>query len=171
VPSKYKKKKKKKKFENGLFLREKDGTNLRLQRFLLTSFVSQLDALRLKGQFSRIDFQRNPQGIRDGNGILEFATQIPKLARDIYYRDEIGNISTSIIQHHADHIQLNLKPRFPLFGGWNTTWYTGYNVPLDGYLRKSSGDKYILKVPVYSPIKETTYEDVEIRIVLPEGAK
>lgn len=127
---------------------------------------------RLKGQFSRIDFQRNPIGIRDGNGILEFATEIPKLARDIYYRDEIGNISTSSIQHMSDHIRFSLKPRFPLFGGWNTTWYTGYNVPLDGYLRKlSSGDKYILKVPVFVPIKETTYEDVEVRIVLPEGAK
>ncbi|KAG0044658.1 proteasome regulatory particle base subunit [Gryganskiella cystojenkinii] len=145
------------------------GNNLAVEEHI--NFVNK--GAQLKGQFSRIDFQRNPHGIREGNGILEFATQIPKLARDIYYRDEIGNISTSTLQHHSDHIQFNLKPRFPLFGGWNTTWYTGYNVPLDGYLRKSAkgGDKYILKVPVFAPIKDTTYEEVEIRIVLPEGAK
>lgn len=111
-------------------------------------------------------------GIREGNGALGFQTKIPKLARDIYYRDEIGNISTSAIAHQPDHIQLMLKPRFPLFGGWNTTWYIGYNTPLDGYLRKIAGtDKYILKVPAISPMPDTTYEDVEIRVVLPEGAK
>jgi oligosaccharyltransferase complex subunit alpha (ribophorin I) len=111
-------------------------------------------------------------GIRDGNGALGFQTKLPKLARDIYYRDEIGNISTSAIAHQPDYIQLMLKPRFPLFGGWNTTWYIGYNTPLDGYLRKIAGtDKHILKVPAISPMPDTTYEDVEIRVVLPEGAK
>ncbi|KAF9539620.1 proteasome regulatory particle base subunit [Mortierella hygrophila] len=144
------------------------GNNLAVEEHY--NFVNR--GAELKGQFSRIDYQRNPMGVREGNGALGFQTMIPKLARDIYYRDEIGNISTSVIAHHPDHIQLMLKPRFPLFGGWNTTWYIGYNTPLDGYLRKIAGtDKHILKVPVISPMPDTTYEDVEIRIVLPEGAK
>lgn len=144
------------------------GNNLAVEEHY--NFVNH--GAELKGQFSRIDYQRNPLGIREGNGVLGFQTKIPKLARDIYYRDEIGNISTSAIVHQPDHVQLMLKPRFPLFGGWNTTWYIGYNTPLDGYLRRVSGtDKYILKVPVISTMQDTTYEDVEIRIVLPEGAK
>ncbi|KAG0201221.1 proteasome regulatory particle base subunit [Mortierella sp. GBA30] len=126
----------------------------------------------LKGQFSRIDYQRNPMGIREGNAVLGFQTQVPKLARDIYYRDEIGNISTSALTAQPDHTLLTLKPRFPLFGGWKTTWYIGYNAPLDSYLRQvPNSDRYVLKVPVYVPMKETSYENVDIRVVLPEGAK
>lgn len=126
----------------------------------------------MKGQFSRIDYQRNPLGIRDGNAVLGFITQMPKLASDIYYRDEIGNISTSVIVHQPDHVQLHMKPRFPLFGGWNTTWYLGYNAPLDGYVHNvPKSDKYILKVPVFAPMKDTSYEEVEIRVVLPEGSR
>ncbi|KAF9926629.1 proteasome regulatory particle base subunit [Linnemannia zychae] len=144
------------------------GNNLAVEEHY--SFVNR--GAELKGQFSRIDYQRNPMGIREGNGLLAFQTKIPKLARDIYYRDEIGNISTSAIAHQSDHIQLMLKPRFPLFGGWNTTWYIGYNSPLNEYLHTIAGtNKHILKVPVFSPMSETTYEDVEIRVVLPEGAK
>jgi oligosaccharyltransferase complex subunit alpha (ribophorin I) len=67
---------------------------------------------------------------------------------------------------------MTIVPRFPIFGGWKTTWYTGYNVPLDGYLRRiANTEKYILKVPVIVPLKEASYEDIEVRVVLPEGAK
>ncbi|KAG0019695.1 proteasome regulatory particle base subunit [Podila clonocystis] len=144
------------------------GNNLAVEEHY--SFVN--NGAQLKGQFSRIDYQRNPMAIRDGNGILGFVTQIPKLASEIYYRDEIGNISTSAIVHQSDHVQLHMKPRFPLFGGWNTTWYIGYNAPLDGYVHNvPKSDKYILKVPVFAPMKDTTYEQVEIRVVLPEGSQ
>ncbi|KAF9108003.1 dolichyl-diphosphooligosaccharide--protein glycosyltransferase subunit 1 [Mortierella sp. AM989] len=143
------------------------GNNLAVEEHY--NFVNR--GAQLKGQFSRIDYQLNPMAAREGNGILSLMTQVPKLARDIYYRDEIGNISTSILMEQPDHILMTLKPRFPIFGGWNTTWYTGYNVPLDGYLRVTSTGKYILKVPVYVPLKFTTYDEIEIRIVLPEGAR
>ncbi|KAF9580756.1 proteasome regulatory particle base subunit [Lunasporangiospora selenospora] len=127
----------------------------------------------LKGQFSRVDYQKNPAGIRDGNGILGLQTRLPKQAAEIYYRDEIGNISTSALVHQPKEVLLNLKPRFPIFGGWNTTFYIGYNVPLKNYLRQvaNANNKYVLKVPFVVPMMETTYEDVLVRVVLPEGSK
>ncbi|KAF9427461.1 dolichyl-diphosphooligosaccharide--protein glycosyltransferase subunit 1 [Podila epigama] len=145
------------------------GSNLAVEEHY--NFVN--SGATLKGQFSRIDYQRNPTTVRDGNAVLGFAVKIPKLASEIYYRDEIGNISTSAIVHQPDHVQLQLKPRFPIFGGWNTTWYLGYNTPLDTYVHKvaSASEKYILKVPVYSPMKDTYYDHVEIRVVLPEGSR
>ncbi|KAI1306964.1 proteasome regulatory particle base subunit [Mortierella claussenii] len=144
------------------------GNNLAVEEHY--NFVNK--GAELKGQFSRLDFQRNPMAIREGNVIIALLTQIPKLARDIYYRDEIGNISTSILTEQPDRILFTLKPRFPIFGGWNTTWYTGYNVPLSEYLRRvPSTDRYILKVPVFVPMKLTSYDDIDIRVVLPEGAK
>ena len=54
---------------------------------------------------------------------------MPASAKDVYYRDEIGNISTSNLLEHHDHVELELRPRFPLFGGWKTHYLIGYNLP------------------------------------------
>ncbi|KAG0319623.1 proteasome regulatory particle base subunit [Dissophora globulifera] len=144
------------------------GDNLAVEEHY--NFVNR--GAELKGHFSRVDYQRNPMGIREGNGILALQTQVPKTAQDIYYRDEIGNISTSILIQQPNHILFTLQPRFPIFGGWNTTFYLGYNTPLSQYLRRIPGtDRVVLKVPFFVPMKDTSYDDVEIRIVLPEGAK
>ncbi|KAF9433630.1 dolichyl-diphosphooligosaccharide--protein glycosyltransferase subunit 1 [Entomortierella beljakovae] len=143
------------------------GSNLAVEEHY--NFVNK--GAELKGQYSRINAQLNPMGARESNSISGLMTQLPKLATDIYYRDEIGNISTSVLISQPDSIILNLKPRFPIFGGWNTTWYIGYNAPLDGYLRTTKSGKYILKVPVFVPFKLATYDDIEVRVVLPEGAK
>ena len=59
---------------------------------------------------------------------------LPASARDVYYRDEIGNISTSNMLSLEDSVEVELRPRFPLFGGWQTRYYTGYNVPAYEYL-------------------------------------
>ncbi len=64
-------------------------------------------------------------------------TLLPAAARDIYYRDEIGNISTSHLREMDDSVELELRPRFPLFGGWKTHYYIGYNVPSYQYLYNS----------------------------------
>ena len=64
-------------------------------------------------------------------------TILPASARDVYYRDEIGNISTSNLREIEDSVELELKPRFPLFGGWKTHYLMGYNVPSYQYLYNS----------------------------------
>jgi hypothetical protein len=61
-------------------------------------------------------------------------TILPASARDVYYRDEIGNISTSNLRDLDDSMELELRPRFPLFGGWKTHYVMGYNVPSYQYL-------------------------------------
>lgn len=58
-----------------------------------------------------------------------FKTVLPASAKDVYYRDEIGNISTSHMRMQEDSVELDLKPRFPLFGGWKTHYTLGYNIP------------------------------------------
>ena len=64
-------------------------------------------------------------------------TVLPPSAKDVYYRDEIGNISTSHMHETDDGIELELRPRFPLFGGWKTNYYIGYNIPSYQYLYHS----------------------------------
>lgn len=65
---------------------------------------------------------------------IPFQTVLPAAATDVYYRDEIGNISTSHMRVLSDSVELDLRPRFPLFGGWKTHYVLGYNVPSYEYL-------------------------------------
>lgn len=61
-------------------------------------------------------------------------TILPASAQDVYYRDEIGNISTSHLQVLDDSVEVEVRPRFPLFGGWKTHYVIGYNLPSYEYL-------------------------------------
>lgn len=62
---------------------------------------------------------------------------MPAAATDIYYRDEIGNISTSHLRVLEDAVEVDIRPRFPLFGGWKTHYLLGYNLPSYEYLFNS----------------------------------
>jgi len=123
---------------------------------------------RLKGSFSRFDYQREPNsGI---NSIKAFKTILPAAARDVYYRDDIGNISTSNMWTKHDSVELILRPRFPLFGGWKTRYVIGYNVPSYEYLF-SEGSDYTLKMRLLDHIYDTMIVDELVtKIILPEGA-
>ncbi|KAK3923287.1 Dolichyl-diphosphooligosaccharide--protein glycosyltransferase subunit 1 [Frankliniella fusca] len=121
----------------------------------------------LKGSFSRYEYQRE-----SGSGlssVKNFKTILPASATDAYYRDDIGNISTSNMRVLSDAVELNLRPRFPLFGGWKTHYVVGYNVPSYEYLY-NSGDQYILKIRFIDHIfDDMIVDDAVTRIILPEG--
>ncbi|ELT91404.1 hypothetical protein CAPTEDRAFT_159283 [Capitella teleta] len=122
---------------------------------------------QLKGPFSRYDYQRSQDGL---SAVKSFKTILPSSARDVYYRDEIGNISTSNLRDLDDSMELELKPRFPLFGGWKTHYVMGYNVPSYQYLY-NSGDQYVLKMRFIDHIYDDQVVDsAHVRIMLPEGA-
>lgn len=126
-------------------------------------------SLRLKGQFSRLEFQQSVYAHPQTNVLKSLVFTLPTGARDPYYRDEVGNVSTSNFRTNARKSTLELRPRYPLFGGWNYTWYHGYNVPLQNFL-KTKGEKYILNVPFLETIKNATVDKAIVKVVLPEGA-
>lgn len=66
-------------------------------------------------------------------------TILPAAAQDVYYRDEIGNISTSHLLILDDSVEMEIRPRFPLFGGWKTHYIIGYNLPSYEYLYNLGG--------------------------------
>lgn len=122
---------------------------------------------KLKGSFSRFDYQREPNsGI---NSIKNFKTILPAAARDVYYRDDIGNISTSNMYVRHDSVELTLRPRFPLFGGWKTRYVIGYNLPSYEYLF-TEGSAYVLKMRLLDHIFDSlVVDDLTVKIILPEG--
>ena len=64
----------------------------------------------LKGPFSRYDYQRSPNsGL---SSVKSYTTVLPASATDVYYRDEIGNISTSHLRSEEDFTEVIIRPRF-----------------------------------------------------------
>lgn len=123
----------------------------------------------LKGSFSRYDYARETKSGQAS--IQSFDTVLPAAASDIYYRDEIGNISTSHTRIKKDSVELNLRPRFPLFGGWKTRYIVGYNVPSYEYLFHS-GDKYVLEMRLLDHVfDDMVVDELVVKIILPEGSK
>jgi oligosaccharyltransferase complex subunit alpha (ribophorin I) len=123
---------------------------------------------KLKGSFSRFDYQRETNsGI---NSIKAFKTLLPAAARDVYYRDDIGNISTSSMVLKMDAVELTLRPRFPLFGGWKTRYVIGYNLPSYEYLF-NEGSQHVLKMRLLDHLFDTmVVDDLTVKIILPEGS-
>ncbi|XP_054717995.1 dolichyl-diphosphooligosaccharide--protein glycosyltransferase subunit 1-like [Uloborus diversus] len=123
---------------------------------------------QLKGPFSRYEFQRDQSGIAS---VKSFKTVLPASASDVYYRDEIGNISTSHLRMLDDSTEVELRPRFPLFGGWKTHYVLGYYVPTYEYLY-NSGDLYVLKMRFVDHVfDDSVIDDATVRVILPEGSK
>ncbi|KAK9510254.1 hypothetical protein O3M35_005077 [Rhynocoris fuscipes] len=123
----------------------------------------------LKGPFSRYDFQR--EGHSGLSSVKSFKTVLPASATDAYYRDEIGNISTSHMRVMSDSVELDLRPRFPLFGGWKTHYVLGYNVPSYEYLYHS-GDQYKLKMRILDHVfDDMVVDELITKIILPEGSE
>ncbi|CAG8533365.1 13020_t:CDS:2 [Ambispora leptoticha] len=131
------------------------------------------DGARLKGQFSRLEYQQTTMyGHHDTIMTRDLQLLLPPRASDVYYRDEVGNVSTSTFRNERDRSVFDFKPRYPLYGGWNYTWNHGYNVPLSDFVRyHSKSGRYILNVPFLSAFTQTVYDKVQVRVMLPEGAK
>ncbi|XP_041946046.1 dolichyl-diphosphooligosaccharide--protein glycosyltransferase subunit 1 [Alosa sapidissima] len=123
----------------------------------------------LKGPFSRYDYQRqSDSGI---SSVKSFKTILPASAQDVYYRDEIGNISTSHLQVLEDSVEVEVRPRFPLFGGWKTHYMIGYNLPSYEYLY-TLGDQYALKMRLVDHVYDDQVIDLlTVKLILPEGAR
>lgn len=125
---------------------------------------------KLKGPFSRFDYMRKQGGQASVKAIK---TELPPTAVDVYYRDEIGNISTSNLRKPSkknDYAELEIRPRFPLFGGWKTHYTVGYNVPTYQYLF-NKGNDYTLKMKLIDHIYDDQFiEEATVRIILPEFA-
>lgn len=123
----------------------------------------------LKGSFSRYEYARESKSGQAS--IQSFDTILPAAASDIYYRDEIGNISTSHTRIKKDSVELNLRPRFPLFGGWKTRYTIGYSVPSYEYLFHS-GNEYTLEMRLLDHIfDDMIVDEIVLKIILPEGAR
>eukprot|EP01038_Epipyxis_sp_PR26KG_P014596 gene14596-19602_t len=120
----------------------------------------------LKGGFSRFDYQARRSA--QSPSFRNLIAVLPGQANNIYYRDQIGNISTSDIRIDDGDIELDIQTRFPIFGGWQTQFYLGYSIPtkIALYLEEN---RYNLKFDFFTPFENVWVDEMEIKVILPEG--
>lgn len=122
-----------------------------------------------KGEFSRLDYQTRPY-LRGASAFRRLVAKLPPRAHSVYYRDEIGNISTSSLWGDSKKTELEIEPRYPMFGGWKTAFTIGYGLPLRDYLFGSEGKRF-LNITFGAPINQLVIDTLFVKVVLPEGSK
>ncbi|GMM37899.1 dolichyl-diphosphooligosaccharide--protein glycotransferase subunit [Saccharomycopsis crataegensis] len=124
---------------------------------------------KLKDGFSRLQWMQSKYTYTPGPYGLAFNMDLPNGFREAYFTDLVGNVSTSkIVKNH-----LVLKPRYPLFGGWNYNFTIGWSNDLANFVKRSSdhNEKYIAKVPLLNGHADMSYHNVEFSFYLPENAE
>eukprot|EP00903_Cladosiphon_okamuranus_P016026 g14798.t1 len=124
---------------------------------------------KLKGGFSRMDYMASKHADTPNPSFRKLDATLPSGASDIYYRDNIGNVSTSTVRYTLGGVELSLQSRFPMYGGWKNAWYQGYNLPTEAGLRHS-GSHFTLEMPFGPPFSAVWVEDLTVKVILPEGA-
>lgn len=127
---------------------------------------------RLKEQFSRLQYARSNYASPPTHAVTKLTIPLKNGARDPYYTDIIGNVSTSRFRPARGIADSHLEviPRYPVYGGWNYTFRLGWNVDLERVERTSNSER-VLKVPFLEGPEDIQYEKFDINVILPEGAR
>ena len=146
------------------------GGNLATEeRYWLTNRGAELSS-----QFSRWQWQMSQHYPTPSSALKELSIPLKVGSADAYFTDDIGNVSTSRFRSNFREAKLEIKPRYPVFGGWNYSFKIGWNNQLKNFLRKvQGGNGYVLQVPFLEGPKMgegVSYDKVELRFILPEGA-
>ncbi|KAK5946804.1 dolichyl-diphosphooligosaccharide--protein glycosyltransferase subunit 1 [Knufia obscura] len=136
------------------------------------------DGATLKDNFNRVTWAtQNFYQQAPTSALKELKVPLKAGSADAYFVDDIGNVSTSRFRpSEVRDASLELKPRYPVFGGWKYSFKIGWNNALSSFVRKlkTPSDTYVLAVPFVEGPKMPEgiqYERMEFRIVLPEGSK
>jgi len=92
---------------------------------------------------------------------------------DPYFVDVVGNVSTSRFRSNKLEALLEIKPRYPIFGGWKYPFTIGWNSDAKNFVRTVDAGKYVVNVPFLEGPKQpegVEYGQVNLQILLPEGA-
>lgn len=135
--------------------------------YVTESYELRHDGAKLKGSFSRLDFQARPG--ENGAARLLFS-RLPPRARSVYYRDEIGNISTSRFIVEPFQMSVELEPRYPLVGGWSIAFTLGYSVPLEDVVFRAADGRRALNMTFGCQLADVVAEELVVKVILPEGS-
>ncbi|OAQ84107.1 oligosaccharyltransferase alpha subunit [Purpureocillium lilacinum] len=127
----------------------------------------------LSSPFNRVKWAQSQYFNPASTALKEMRFPLQVGSVDPYFTDAIGNVSTSRFRSNKREALLELKPRYPIFGGWKYPFTIGWNSNTANLLRKTASGGYVLKVPFMEGPKQAEgveYEQINVRVLLPEGA-
>lgn len=154
----------------------------------------------LKGHFSRVQHQQTTfYSQNPGPSTLWWLPiQLPPGIQSPYFCDLNGNVSTSHFRPTPSVPQtenpflntkvldglksgsralvskfslLEIRPRYPVLGGWNYSFTLGWDAPLrDWAVYDRKAGKHVVAIPFLNTIKDVAVDSAECKIILPEGA-
>ncbi|KAI8832687.1 Ribophorin I-domain-containing protein [Chytridium lagenaria] len=105
--------------------------------------------------FSRVDYQFTAHRHQQTNVVKEVRIHLPGNISNVYYRDDIGNVSTSNLRKGKQNSLLHIRLVNPLYGGWKSRLRT---------------DVSTFSVPFIGSIKNVSIETATLSVALPDGA-
>lgn len=123
---------------------------------------------------------QNAQRRLSAHIIAGLGLHLPAGITNVYYYDVIGNISTSALrpapsksrQSLANKFTLfEMRPRYPIMGGWNFSFTMGWDSPLaDSAVYEKKTGQYVVAVPIMTNFPGAVVRNADVTIILPEGA-
>jgi oligosaccharyltransferase complex subunit alpha (ribophorin I) len=128
----------------------------------------------LSSLFNRVKWQQSQYYQPTTFALKELKFPLRVGSVDPYYTDVIGNVSTSRFRSSKREALLEIKPRYPVFGGWKYPFTIGWNSDAKNFLRRTAAGGFVLNVPFLEGPRQAEgveYEQVQVRVILPEGAE
>jgi hypothetical protein len=100
-----------------------------------------------------------------------FRAALPPPARWLYFKDEIGNVSTSNVRYGAKKVEAILRPRYPLMGGWRARFVFGHSLPLQSVAERTKDGRVRVSIPFGPSVEDVVADALSTTVVLPEGAR
>ncbi|KAJ3215614.1 hypothetical protein HDU67_000212 [Dinochytrium kinnereticum] len=104
-------------------------------------------ALLRDSAFSRVDYQFSSFRHTSTNVVKELKIHLPGNISNVYFRDDIGNVSTSNLRRGKIGSLLHIRPRYPL-----------------------ESQAYQLEIPFIGSMKNVSIETATLSVALPDGA-
>ncbi|KXS17382.1 hypothetical protein M427DRAFT_110488 [Gonapodya prolifera JEL478] len=128
------------------------------------------DGAELVQPFSRTDLLIQGRYATPPTMIQHLRFDLPAGAFNGEYRDFDGNVSTSHFSSGRSGATLELRPRYPMFGGWKYQFWFAYDVPLSKSVGIGKDGRYVWKGPVMRGLQNVPVDRLEVEVVLPEGS-
>ena len=123
---------------------------------------------QLVGEFGRVDYNlKSNKGGR--NAVRYISAKLPLKANNLWYRDEIGNVSSSVAERQWEFVTLDQELRFPLLGGWKSNYNIGYSLPTKFFINYEN-DLKTLNLTFGIPYEDIIAANYTYKVILPENA-
>ncbi|CAA93296.1 dolichyl-diphospho-oligosaccharide-protein glycosyltransferase Ost1 [Schizosaccharomyces pombe] len=126
-------------------------------------------AAKLKSNFDRAKWYMGNFYNPVSTAINRVVYSLPRNSKDVYYTDEVGNITTSHMRVEPHQTWIELNPRYPVFGGWNYLFQLDWKMPYEEF-RSSKNRREYLDIPLAWSPGDMIYEKAVWSYVFPEGA-